>query len=79
MLSDDQVKLTASNFVAIKIDPRKSEDALEHKQTRYVPELIVLDPSQNFIAQIDAFDPTAMVEQLQEALDASRRSRPAPR
>ena len=73
MFSDQQVKVAASNFVAIKIDPAKSRSAMEHKKTRYVPELVVLDPSQNFIASIDARDPQTMKQQLQEALSALNR------
>ncbi len=77
MLSDPEVRTVASNFVAIKIDPRESRDAMEHKSTRYVPELVVLDPSQNFIARIDERDPQGVKRALENALSEAtkRRSR----
>lgn len=76
MFSDNGVKVAASNFVAVKIDPRKTQDAMEHKQSRYVPEIVVLDRSQNFITTIDARDPQAMKAELQSALEeANRRKR----
>ena len=73
MFSDKQVQVAASNFVAIKIDLKKSQDALEHKKSRYVPELVVLDKSQNFIATIDARHPQTMKRQLDEALSKANR------
>ena len=73
MFSDKQVQVAASNFVAIKIDLKKSQDALEHKKSRYVPELVVLDKSQNFIATIDARDPQTMKQQLNDALSKANR------
>ena len=82
MLSDPSVKLVASNFVAVKIDPNATLDAREHKSTRYVPELVVLDPSQNHVATIDGHSaalrsPVAMQQALADALAAaqSRRTR----
>lgn len=75
MLSDPSVRTVASSFVAVKIDPRESRDALEHKSTRYVPELVVLDPAQNFIARIDDRDPEGMRLALAEALAEVTRRR----
>ena len=82
MLSDPSVKLVASNFVAVKIDPAATMDSREHKSTRYVPELVVLDPSQNRVATIDGNSaalrsPVAMQQALADALAAaqSRRTR----
>ena len=75
MFSDREVQVAASNFVTVKIDPRSSRDAGEHKRTRYVPELVVLDPSQNYVTTIEAFAPQAMCEQLQAALVAANRRR----
>lgn len=75
MLSDPSVRLVASNFIAVKVDPRSSRDALEHKTTRYVPELVVLDPSQNLIASIDARDPQGVRDELANALAAASRRR----
>ena len=73
MFSDKQVQVAASNFVALKIDPAKSRDAMEHKKSRYVPELVVLDKSQNFITTIDARDPQTMKQQLNDALSKANR------
>lgn len=75
MLSDPTVRTIASNFVPVKIDPRESRDALEHKSTRYVPELVVLDPSQNFIARIDERDPEGVRDALASALAEVTRNR----
>jgi hypothetical protein len=75
VLSDPTVRTIASNFVPVKIDPRESRDALEHKSTRYVPELVVLDPSQNFIARIDERDPEGVRDALASALAEVTRNR----
>lgn len=75
MFSDQGVKVAASNFVAVKIDPRKTQDAMEHKQSRYVPELVVLDPSQNFVTTIPPSDPATMQRALQGALEQANRKR----
>ncbi len=48
MLSDDKVRKAAKKFVCVKVDPRSpgdGRDALKHKTTRYVPELVILDPA----------------------------------
>ena len=75
MLSDPSVRSVASNFIPVKIDPRESRDALEHKSTRYVPELVVLDASQNFIARIDERDPEGVRIALANALTQASRPR----
>lgn len=75
VLSDPSVRTVASNFVPVKIDPRESRDALEHKSTRYVPELVVLDPSQNFVARIDDRDPDGVRRALEAALAEVTRNR----
>ena len=68
MLSDPSVQTVASNFVAVKIDLRQTQEALQHKSTRYVPELVVLDAGQNRIATIEARDPASMQQALANAL-----------
>lgn len=75
MFSDQSVKVAASNFVAVKIDPRKTQDAMEHKRSRYVPELVVLDPSQNFVTTIPPSDPASMRHALEGALTQANKKR----
>jgi hypothetical protein len=75
VLSDPSVRTIASSFVAVKIDPRETQHALEFKSTRYVPELVVLDASQNFIARIDDRDPEGVRSALANALTEITRQR----
>lgn len=72
-LSDESVKVMAANFVAVKIDPRERFDAREHKTTRYVPELVILDPSQNFITSVQSRDAQGIAREMEEALAESTR------
>ena len=75
MLSQAEVQEVAAEFVTVKIDPRETADAREHKTTRYVPELVVLDSQQNLISSIQARSAPAMVEALRKALKKARQSR----
>ena len=73
MLSEKSVQVAASNFVAVKIDPAKSRDAMQHKTTRYVPELVVLDPAQNFVTSLTSRDAPSLTAELNEALARANR------
>ena len=49
MLSDDRLQRLSERFVCVKVDPRETLDAREHKRTAYVPEIIFLDSGKNFL------------------------------
>ena len=49
MFSDDGLQKLSERFVCVKIDPRDSMDALDHKRTQYVPEVVFLDSGKNFL------------------------------
>ena len=75
VLSQAAVQEVAAEFVAVKIDPRETFDARDHKTTQYVPELVVLDSRQNFIDSISARSTPEMVRALKEALTKARQRR----
>ena len=75
MLSQTAVQAIAEEFVTVKIDPNNSRDALHHKTTGYVPELVVLDSRQNFIDSIEARDAPGVARALKQALADARKRR----
>ena len=52
MFSDSRVQELAKKFVCVKIDPRESRDAMQYKQTRYVPEIVFLTSDLRVIARL---------------------------
>jgi len=55
VFSDAGVRKLAEGFVCVKIDPRTGEDqeAYEHKSTRFVPEVVFLDPRGEVVSRLN--------------------------
>ncbi len=64
MFSNQDVQEAASAFVCVKVDPRETQDAMEHKTTRYVPEVVLLRSDGERIATLEERDPAGVAETL---------------
>lgn len=75
MLSQDSIVELSEEFVCVKIDPRETREGMEHKRSQYVPEIVLLDSRQNFIAAADSshYNPPAFEKLLQSALEENRK------
>lgn len=75
MLSRPEVQALTEEFVCVKIDPRETQEGMENKRSRYVPEIVLLDSRQNFITAVDRtqYAPEAFMEVLRAALEENKR------
>ena len=56
MFSDSRIVKLAEEFVCVKVDPRvraEYEAASEYKSTRYVPEVVFLDPQGEVVGRLE--------------------------
>lgn len=72
MLSDQRVQSLADRFVCVKVDPRETRDAMEHKETRYVPEIVLLDSEASRLVRVEGREVETFTSAMEEALRANR-------
>jgi len=56
VLSRKRIRDLLDQFICVKVDPRKPDfdrDALRYKSTRYVPEVVFLDPRGEVIDHLE--------------------------
>ena len=73
MLSDAGIERLSEKFICVKVDPRESSDAREYKRTGYVPEIIFLDSSKNYLGILEDRSVEGMREMMQSVLRSQRR------
>ena len=69
MLSDGDVTRMSQSFVCVKLDPRETRDGMQHKTTKYVPELVVIDSKGKFVSSLESRSPPALVNEMRQALE----------
>jgi hypothetical protein len=76
VLSDAKVREITKEFICVNVDPRKvprDHPALEHKSTRFVPEIVLLTPDEEAFDSVDDRDPEDFAATLQKALEKMKR------
>jgi len=56
VFSDAKVRKLAEELVCVKVDPRlrgTDQEAYEYKSTRYVPEVVFIDPQGEVVARLE--------------------------
>ena len=56
MFSQESIRSLLDQFICVKIDPKKpgfDRDTLRYKSTRYVPEVVLLDPDGEVIDHLE--------------------------
>ena len=69
MLSDDAVGKMSRSFVCVKLDPRETRDGMQHKTTKYVPELVVIDSKERFVRSLESRSAPELVNEMRQALE----------
>ena len=59
----------SKSFVCVKLDPRKTRDAMHYKTTEYVPELVVVDSNGKFVRSLESRSAPALVNEMRQALE----------
>ncbi len=76
MLSDGRIQKLAEKFVCVKVDPRDrgaDRDALEHKSTNYVPEVVFLSPEGEVIDRLEDRSVEGVAEVMEAVLGKVKR------
>lgn len=76
VFSDARIRELAERFVCVKVDPRDPRDggdAFRYKSTRYVPEVVFIDPEGEVISRLQSRDADGVVEEMRAALSRSGR------
>ncbi|MFC1707743.1 hypothetical protein ACFL59_13160 [Planctomycetota bacterium] len=71
MLSQDDVQKVLESYVLVKVDPRErgaDRSALKYKTTRYVPEVVLLDPQGNSLGTVKSRNVAGYAQELRSAL-----------
>ena len=75
--SDAKVRKLSEEFICVKADPRASDgiygDAAEYKATRYVPEVVLIDPDGEVVDYIDSRSVEGVTETLISVLAELKR------
>ena len=75
MFSDARIQELAVEFVCVKVDPRQpgvNSEAFEYKSTRYVPEVVFLDPDGEVVERLEERTVEGVAATMESVLEAVR-------
>ena len=76
MFSDNRIQKLAADFVCVKVDPRDrgvDQEAYEHKSTKYVPEVVFLDPKGEVVGRLEDRSVEGAAQAMEKVLEAVKR------
>ena len=75
MFSDARIQELAVDFVCVKVDPNdpgENREAFEYKSTRYVPEVVFLDPDGEVVERLEERTVEGVAATMESVLEAVR-------